>query len=151
MEGLNEFFINYGYLGMALASFLAGTFFPFSSEVVMGALLVATDMDTKWVVVSATIGNVAGSMVNYLIGRCAKPSTVARLFKIREDRMQKSQDYVEKYGSWTALFTFLPILGTAIAIALGVLRANPWLVFLFTTIGKFTRYIIIALSVTAIF
>ena len=57
MDSLNQFFIDYGYWGMGLASFLAGTFVPFSSEAVMGALLVTTGMDPMITVMSGTIGN----------------------------------------------------------------------------------------------
>ncbi len=147
---MSDFFITYGYWGMGIAAFIAGTFFPFSSEAVMATLLATTGMSPVLTVVSATIGNVFGSMVNYIIGRMCRKETVARLFKIKEERMDKAQNYVMRYGSWMGLFTFIPILGTAIAIALGVLRANPWLTFLATLIGKTARYIIIAYTVVAL-
>ncbi len=149
MDSLNDFFINYGYFGMGLASFLAGTFFPFSSETVMAALLLASDMDPVLTVASASIGNVLGSMVNYAIGRMCKPETVNRLFKIKPSRMEKAQKYVGRYGSWMGFFAFLPILGTAISLALGFLRANVWGTLLFTFIGKVARYIIVAYSALA--
>ena len=75
MDSLNEFFISYGYWGMGIAAFLAGTFFPFSSEAVMAALLVSSSMDPVLTVASGTIGNVLGSMVNYFIGSLCKPET----------------------------------------------------------------------------
>jgi len=149
MDSLNDFFINYGYLGMGLASFLAGTFFPFSSETVMAALLLASDMDPVLTVASASIGNVLGSMVNYAIGRMCKPETVNRLFKIKPSRMERAQKYVGRYGSWMGFFAFLPILGTAISLALGFLRANVWGTLLFTLIGKVARYVIVAYSTLA--
>lgn len=149
MDSLNDFFINYGYFGMGLASFLAGTFFPFSSETVMAALLLASDMDPVLTVASASIGNVLGSMVNYAIGRMCKPETVNRLFKIKPSRMERAQKYVGRYGSWMGFFAFLPILGTAISLALGFLRANVWGTLLFTFIGKVARYVIVAYSALA--
>ena len=149
MDSLSDFFINYGYLGMGLASFLAGTFFPFSSETVMAALLLASDMDPVLTVASASIGKVLGSMVNYAIGRMCKPETVNRLFKIKPSRMERAQKYVGRYGSWMGFFAFLPILGTAISLALGFLRANVWGTLLFTLIGKVARYVIVAYSTLA--
>lgn len=143
---LNQFFIDYGYWGMAMASFLAGTFVPFSSEVVMGTLLVTTGMDPMLTIISGTIGNVAGTMANYLIGRCCDMSTVCHWLHIKEKRLISTRNYVERKGSWIALFTFLPAFGTAIAVALGILRANVLGVTMFSTIGKLTRYIIIAYS-----
>lgn len=146
MDNLNQFFIEYGYWGMAMASFLAGTFVPFSSEVVMGVLLTTTGMDPMITIASGTAGNVAGTMVNYLIGRLCSISTVCRWLHIKERRLITTRNYVERKGSWIALFTFLPAFGTAIAVALGILRANIFGVALFSTIGKLTRYIIIAYS-----
>lgn len=131
---------------MGMASFLAGTFVPFSSEAVMAALLVTTGMDPFLTVVSATIGNVLGSMFNYYIGRIGSIEQISRWMHIKERRLRKTRDYVERKGSWLAAFSFLPIFGTAISISLGILRANVWGVLLWSTVGKFLRYIIVAFS-----
>lgn len=150
MDSLNEFFINYGYWGMALAAFLAGTFIPFSSEAVMGALLVSSTMDPVITVLSGTAGNVAGSMVNYYIGTFGSVETISKWLKVKEKRLNQAKVYVDKYGYWMGLLAWLPILGTAISIALGILRANLLGVFLTTLAGKLIRYAIVASSVLAI-
>lgn len=150
MDSLNQFFIEYGYWGMAMASFLAGTFVPFSSEAVMGALLVTTDMNPMLTIISGTIGNVLGSMFNYYIGRTGSVEQISRWMHIKEKRLVRTRDYVEKKGSWIAVFSFLPIFGTAISISLGILRANVWGVMLWSLIGKFLRYVIVASSAIAL-
>lgn len=150
MESLNQFFIEYGYFGMALAAFLAGTFVPFNSEVVMGALIATTSMDPWITVISGTIGNVAGTVVNYYIGRIWDIKTISKWMRIKEERIEKTKNYVEKKGSWMALFTFLPIFGSVIAIALGILRANVWGVTIYSFIGKCLRYIMVALTALAL-
>ena len=150
MDSLNEFFISYGYWGMGIAAFLAGTFFPFSSEAVMAALLVSSSMDPVLTVASGTIGNVLGSMVNYFIGSLCKPETVSRLFRIKPSRMETAQRYVKRYGAWMGFFALRPRLGTAISIALGILKANVWGTLLSTFIGKCIRYIVVAYSVLAL-
>ncbi|MDE5551499.1 MAG: DedA family protein [Bacteroidaceae bacterium] len=150
MDSLNQFFIEYGYWGMAMASFLAGTFVPFSSEAVMGALLVTTGMDPMLTVISGTIGNVLGSMFNYFIGRIGSIEQISHWMHVKERRLRKTRDYVEKRGSWLAAFSFLPIFGTAISISLGILRANVWGVIFWSFVGKFTRYLIVAYSAVAI-
>lgn len=150
METLNDFFINYGYWGMALAAFLAGTFIPFSSEAVMGALLVSSGMDPMLTVLSGTLGNVAGSMVNYYIGTFASVETISKWLKVKEKRLNQAKAYVDKYGYWMGLLAWLPLLGSAISIALGILRANVLGVFLTTTAGKLGRYLVVAYSVMAI-
>lgn len=141
---MSDFFIQFGYWGMGIAAFIAGSFLPFSSEAVMAALLAATDIDPVLTIVSATIGNVGGSMFNYYIARLGSKETVARWFKIKQERMDKAQEYVMKYGAWMGFFTFIPILGTAIALTLGLLRANQWLTLIATFLGKTLRYIFIA-------
>ncbi len=135
---------------MALASFLAGTFVPFSSEAVMGALLVTTGMDPFLTIISGTIGNVLGSMFNYYIGRIGSIEQISKWMRIKERRLRKTRDYVEKKGSWIAAFSFLPIFGTAISISLGILRANVWGVIFWSFVGKFLRYIIVAYSAIAL-
>lgn len=150
MESLNDFFIQYGYLGMALASFLAGTFVPFSSEAVMGALLVTTSMNPSLTVISGTIGNVLGSMFNYYIGRIGNVQQISHWMHIKENRLLLTQRYVERRGSWIAFFSFLPFFGTAISISLGILRANVFGVFLYSLAGKLIRYIMVAYSVVAL-
>ena len=149
MESLNDFFIHYGYFGMGLASFLAGTFVPFSSEAVMGALLATTSMNPVLTVLSGTIGNVMGSMFNYYLGRIGNIRQITRWMHIKERRLRKTRDYVEKRGSWIAAFSFLPIFGTAISISLGILRANVWGVIFWSFVGKFIRYIIVGYSAVA--
>ena len=150
MESLNEFFISYGYIGMCLAAFLAVKFVPFNSAVVMAALIATTSMDPWITVISGTIGNVAGTIFNYYIGRIWDVQTISKWMRIKEKRLVKTKNYVENKGSWIAMFTFLPIFGSAIAIALGILRANVWGVTFFSFIGKFSRYILVVLSVKAL-
>ena len=135
---------------MALASFLAGTFVPFSSEAVMGALLATTSMNPVMTVVSGTIGNVLGSMFNYFIGRIASVEQISRWMRVKQDRLLLTQRYVERKGSWIAFFSFLPFFGTAISISLGILRANVFGVFVYSLLGKLIRYIMVAYSVLAL-
>ena len=146
MDSLNEFFIQYGYWGMMIASFLAGTFVPFNSEVVMATLIVTTDMNPWMTVAAGTVGNVAGTMANYFIGRIWDVDRISRVMRIKEEKLMKTKNYVEQKGSWMAIFSFLPIFGSAIAIALGILRANWFGVLLYSTAGKLGRYIMVAYS-----
>lgn len=150
MEALDAFFIQYGYWGMMLASLLAGTFVPFSSEAVMGALLATTSMDPWVTVLAATAGNVAGSMVNYCLGRMGRIESVCAWLHVKPRQMQRALRWTDRYGAWIGFFAFLPLIGTAISIALGLVRAPVWGVFLATLAGKFLRYLIVAYSVAAL-
>lgn len=67
MEVITQFLLDYGYWGMLLSAFLAGSVFPFSSEAVMLGLL-AAGLHPVSLVIYATIGNVGGGLFNYWIG-----------------------------------------------------------------------------------
>lgn len=132
---------------MFLAAFLAGSFIPFSSEAIMGALLIATDMDPVLTVAFGTVGNFLGSMVNYGIGRLGNAEKLAKWLKIKPRRMAQAQNWATKRGAWLGFLAFLPIIGTAICLVLGVMRANVSIVSITVFLGKLFRYVIVVLSV----
>jgi membrane protein YqaA with SNARE-associated domain len=88
-------------------------------------------------------------MFNYYLGRLGNINTISKWLKVKEEKIEKAKRYVNRRGSWIAVFTFLPIMGTAIAIALGMLRTNVLTVLFYTTIGKVIRYIMVAFTVVA--
>ena len=142
MDALIQLLIDYGYWGMLLAAFLAGSFFPFSSEAVMIALL-AAGLQPWPLVAYGTVGNVLGSVVNYGIGRMGHTEWIERYLHVSEERMEQAQRFMRGRGAWMGFFAFLPVLGSAITIALGLMRANPIITFISITIGKLLRYVIL--------
>ena len=142
MDALIQLLIDYGYWGMLLAAFLAGSFFPFSSEAVMIALL-AAGLQPWPLVAYGTVGNVLGSVVNYGIGRMGRTEWIERYLHVSEERMEQAQRFMRGRGAWMGFFAFLPVLGSAITIALGLMRANPIISFISITIGKLLRYVIL--------
>lgn len=132
----------YGYWGMLLAAFLAGSFFPFSSEAVMIALM-ATGLDPWQLMIYGTIGNVLGSVVNYGIGRMGRMEWIEKYLHVRKESLDKAHRFMAGRGSWMGFFAFLPVLGSAITIALGLMRSNIVITFIAITIGKLFRYIIL--------
>lgn len=132
----------YGYWGMLAAAFLAGSFFPFSSEAVMLALL-ATGLDTWQLVVYGTVGNVLGSVLNYCVGHMGRLEWIERYLHVKSESLAKAERFMAGHGAWMGFFAFLPVLGSAITIVLGLMRANPLITFLSITIGKFLRYLIL--------
>ncbi len=142
MDALIQLLIDYGYWGMLLAAFLAGSFFPFSSEAVMIALL-AAGLQPWPLVAYGTVGNVLGSVVNYGIGRMGRTEWIERYLHVSKERMEQAQRFMRGRGAWMGFFAFLPVLGSAITIALGLMRANPIITFISITIGKLLRYVIL--------
>ena len=135
-----DFFLHYGYWGMFLASFVAGSFFPFSSEAVMTGLSVA-GLEVVPLVIYSTIGNTLGGYFNYGVGRLGHEDWIYRMLKVKPERLEKSRQLVQRYGVWMGLLSWLPILGSVITIAMGLLRMNPWMSALSIFLGKALRYV----------
>lgn len=146
---MTEFLINWGYWGMLLAAFLAGSFFPFSSEAVMLGLL-AFGLDPFMLIVYGTIGNVLGSMFNYCVGRMGRLDWVERYLHVNKKSLDRAERFMQGKGAWVGFFAFLPILGSAITILLGLMRSNLMISILSITIGKLIRYIVLVYGALAL-
>ena len=143
MDALIDILIDFGYWGMLAAAFLAGSFFPFSSEAVMTAL-VAVGLDPVQLTIYATIGNVAGGLFNYGVGRMGRLDWIERYLNVRKESLDKATKFMGGHGAWMGFFAFVPILGSAITICLGLMRANIIISVISITLGKFIRYAILA-------
>ena len=142
MDALNEILLGYGYYGMFAAAFLAGSFFPFSSEVIFTALSLA-GLDVWSLVIYSSVGNTLGGMFNYGVGLLGREDWVYRLFKVKEQRMAYVQSLIHKYGVWMGLLSWLPVLGSVITIAMGLLHINHYKSLLFIFAGKTLRYVVL--------
>jgi len=127
---------------MLFAAFLAGSFFPFSSEAVMLGLI-AAGLDQTVLLIYATIGNALGSLFNYCIGRLGRIEWIERYMHVKREKLEKAQRFLDGRGAWMGFFAFLPILGSVIAIALGLMRANPVITVVSITLGKLVRYLVL--------
>lgn len=137
-----ETLIQAGPIGMFLAAFLAGSFFPFSSEAVMLALL-ALGVDPWELVIYASIGNTLGSVLNFYIGWLGKDSWFEKYLHVKPEQMNKARNFVKNRGPMMGFFAFIPLLGTAIVIVLGLMKSSPWKTIVYITIGKFLRYVLL--------
>jgi membrane protein YqaA with SNARE-associated domain len=137
-----EGFAEYGYWGLLLASFLAATILPFSSEVVFAALI-AAGLDIWSLILFATIGNSLGGATCFYLGKLGKIEWLNRWFKISEEKIIKTSNILKGKGSIMGFLGFMPAIGDVILVALGYMRANTTLVLISMTIGKFARYLIL--------
>lgn len=142
MDAFVDFLLTYGYGGMFAAAFLAGSFFPFSSEAVMTGLRLA-GLDVWMLVLCASVGNLLGGMFNYGVGRMGKEDWIYGMLRVRPERLEQSERFVHRYGAWMGLLSWLPILGSVITIAMGLLRVDVWKSALTILIGKVARYIVL--------
>ena len=136
MEALAE----WGYLGLFIASFLAATILPFSSEIVL-SILIAGNYDLTTCLILATLGNWAGGMSSYGLGWLAKWSFIEKYFKIKKEKIQSLKAKIDNWGSLLAFFCWLPVVGDPLAIGLGVFKTNGWLVGIWMFVGKLVRYV----------
>ena len=124
---------------MFLSAFLAGSVLPFSSEAVMLGLL-AAGVDPVPLLIYGSIGNVMGGMVNYGLGRLGKLEWLKKYFHLKQSSIDRAYQFMGGHGAWMGFFAFLPILGSAITVVLGLTRANLPLSVFSITLGKVMRY-----------
>ena len=136
-----ETFVEWGYIGLFIASFLGATIIPFSSELVL-SLLIIKGYDFNLSLLVATTGNWLGGLSSYFLGRLGKWSTLEKYFRLKKEKIVKFKTNIDKWGSLLAFFCWLPIIGDPIAVGLGFFRTNFLLVALWMFIGKLIRYIV---------
>lgn len=146
MDSLIEILTNYGYVGMLISAFLAGSIFPLSSEVVMLALL-AAGLDPWQLVIYGTIGNVLGSMLNYGIGMLGRIDWIEKYLHVNKKELDRAKRFMSGRGAWMGFFFFLPVIGEGITIVLGLMRSNVAITVISVIIGKFLRYTLIIYGV----
>lgn len=143
LDSLIAILQDWGYLGSFIAAFLAGSILPFASEIVLIALLQA-GLDPVWLVFWTALGNSLGGMTCYLVGMLGKMEWIHKYFKVSREKIDKFHAYLQKKGTFMALFTCLPYVGDVIAICLGLMRSNPWMTAFYMFVGKLARYVIVA-------
>ena len=128
------------FAGLFSSAFLAATLLPGSSEVLLAGLIVAGETSPWLLLAVATTGNVLGSLVNWLCGRFLAKFRDRRWFPVSVRRYDQAAAWYERYGYWSLLFAWAPIIGDPLTVIAGALRVQllPFLVLV--TIGKLARY-----------
>ena len=139
-DSLIQVLIDWGYPGLFLSALLAGSIVPFSSELVMVAL-VNVGLSPALCVVAATLGNTVGGMTCYYMGHLGRVDWIEKYFKVKKEKIERTQRFLQGKGALMAFFAFLPFVGEAIAIALGFMRSNVLLTTLSMLAGKLLRYL----------
>ena len=140
VDTLVQLLIDWGYVGLFISALLAGSIIPFSSEIVMVAL-VKVGLSPALCVLSATLGNTLGGMTCYYMGRLGRIDWIEKYFKVKREKIGRMQHFLQGKGALMAFFAFLPFVGEAIAIALGFMRSNLMLTTTSMFAGNLVRYI----------
>jgi len=136
-------FISIGYSGLFFAGFLSATILPMNSEAVI-LLMLSQDFDPWTCILVATIGNSLGGFTNYFLGLLGNPKWLKRI-GITEEKILTFEVRIQKHGYWLAFFSWVPFIGDPMTVALGFFRVSFWRVALLVILGKFLRYLVLAI------
>jgi membrane protein YqaA with SNARE-associated domain len=144
-----EYFSELGHIGLFIAAFLAATILPVSSEIVLSALLLS-GLSPTLLVITATTGNVLGSLTNYALGYWTSLVVIKKWLRMSEDDFVRAEQRFIKYGMFSLCFAWVPIIGDPLTVIAGVLRVHlQWFLILVTT-GKLLRYVVMSYMVLQI-
>ena len=131
------------YLSLFFISFLAATILPFSSEFTLAGLISTSNYDNLLLLVFASFGNVLGSVFNWGLGFYARNLTIKKWFPFKETQIERSSKWFSKFGKWSLLFAWVPIVGDPLTFVAGLLRVRFLDFIILVAIGKVSRYLII--------
>jgi len=140
---LENFLASNGLPALFLLSFLASTVLPLGSEWLVVTLIVK-DFPPEYVVAVATLGNYLGACTTYFIGLWGTVFIVEKLLHIDECAMARARILYQRYGSWSLLFSWLPVIGDPLCLVGGVLRIEFIRFSLLVFTGKLARYSVVA-------
>lgn len=143
-----EILANFEYPGLFVAAFLAATILPLSSELVLTALLLGGFSPPALIAV-ATAGNVSGSLTNYALGYWASLGTLQKWLRLSDAEFNQSKKRFERFGVWSLLFAWVPVIGDPLTVVAGILRVPLWLFVILVGAGKLIRYIAVSYIVLA--
>lgn len=131
------------YAGLFLSSFVSATLLPLQSETAVVALLLTKH--SPWLVVAvASVGNVLGAVLNWLIGRGIEQLRDRKWFPLSTTSLERSRAWYLRYGKWSLLLSWAPVIGDPITVAAGILREPLPMFLLLVTLAKVGRYVVLA-------
>ncbi len=132
------------YGGLFLVALLSASILPLQSEAVLVGLLLSNNYPVGLLLMVASVGNVLGSLLNWYLGKYLQRFQQRRWFPVKPEQLDKASHWYLKYGKWSLLLSWVPIIGDPLTVIAGVLR-EPFLPFLLlVTIAKVSRYLVLA-------
>jgi len=139
------------YLSLFISAFAAATILPAQSEAVLAYHAAAHPEQLAALIAVATAGNVLGAMVNWWLGRFAHHFKNKRWFPVSVPSLMRAERFYRRYGRYSLLLSWVPIIGDPITIIAGVMREPLWSFMLLVSLSKSVRYLFVAGVVSALF
>lgn len=136
---MQELLLSHGYPALFFLSFCASTLIPLGSEWLL-VLMLLNRHDPMATVAVATIGNLLGACTTYWLGVCGGPWLIRRVLRITEQAETRAKETYGRYGSWSLLFSWLPVIGDPLCLVGGILRVGFIRFSLLVFVGKLGRY-----------
>ena len=132
------------YAGLFGAALAAATILPAQSEAVLVGLLLADAYSPALLLLVASVGNTGGSAVNWLLGRSVERFRDRRWFPLDAARLARAQGWYRRYGRWSLLLSWVPVVGDPLTVAAGVMRESFPVFLLLVALAKTGRYLAVA-------
>lgn len=141
----------FNYLLIFTSAFLSATLLPGSSEVVVVSQIMSYPEDGFWIWLTASLGNTLGSVVNWLLGLYLLHFQHRRWFPVRQKQMERAQHWFQKYGVWSLLMAWAPVVGDALPLVAGMMKVRFRVLLTLVFIGKGIRYLAVIYFTDMIF
>lgn len=126
-----------------ISAFGAATLLPLQSEAVLLGTFVQGKYTAIPLIAIASLGNILGSCVNWWLGLKIEHYKNKKWFPVSEAKMLQAQGIYQKYGYWSLLLSWTPIIGDPITLIAGLLKENFWRFLLLVSVAKTGRYLFI--------
>ena len=132
------------YVGLFISAFVAATILPLQSEALLVGLLLNNPAAVWLLLGVASVGNILGSMLNWLLGRYLLRFRHKRWFPASEAQLLRAEKAYLRYGHWSLLLSWMPIVGDPLTLIAGVLHEPFWRFTLLVSVAKSARYLVLA-------
>ena len=129
-----------GYFVLFLISFLAPTIFPLSSKLTLIGLLKSGSNNSHLLIDISSLGNILGSVFNWFLGFYLLKYINKKWFSFKQNQINFASKRFNKFGIWSLLFSWLPVIGYPLTLIAGILRVNFLLFLILVTIRKTSRF-----------
>ncbi len=133
------------YLTLAASAFIAATVFPLQSEAVLVGLMLTGDHTVCLLVLVASLANTAGSVVNWWLGGVIHRYRDRRWFPASPEALARAEGWYRRWGHWSLMLSWAPIIGDPLTVIAGVLREPLWRFLILVALAKTGRYVTLAL------